>query len=178
MIDSRFKCSKSSSLIKSLSLLFVFFPSLSPSVSEKTACSTTGSWRTTGTCTTLSGPGSCSTWRAPGRCSQRVRTCHRPPSSCLRRTRCRWSASCCTGRRGTGSWTLQTPTTSTCRPRTASTPGRFRRTTPTWMWRWRRRQRLGTMDATSPGRRSWLRPPTTPGTCTLPNEWTTGTRMG
>lgn len=128
-----------------------------------TVCSTTDFWRTTGTCTTPAGPASCSTWRAPGRCSQRARTCRRPPSSCPRRTRCRWSASCCTGRRGTRWWIPPTRTTSSwVRPRRARTPGPCRRTTQTWRWRWR----LETMGATCPGRRRWLHPPTTPGTCT------------
>lgn len=85
--------------------LFHFAPltSLFSSLSAfgMTVCSTTSSWRTTGTCTIPAGPASCSTWRAPDRCTRRVRTCRRPPSSCPGKTPYHWSASCCTGRRET-----------------------------------------------------------------------------
>lgn len=107
--------------------------SLSPSASETTVCSTTSSWRTIEMCTTPPGPVSSSTWRAPDRCSQRVRTCRRPPSFYPRRTRCRWSVSCCTGRRETRWLIPPTRTTSTRgKRRKAPIPRPCMRTTPTW----------------------------------------------
>lgn len=141
-------------------------PFFSLFASERSASSITNSWKTTETCTTPLGPASCSTWRGPNRCTSQVRTCRRPPCSYPRRTRCRWSASSRTGRRGNGSWIPRTRTESTTdRRRRAPTLGLWRsRTTPTWRWRQRWRWRSVMTDATYPGRDRWFRSMTTPGT--------------